>query len=68
MSGRRAHRASCASSPSSCSAYGARMPKELMLFVKDILFLDGAMALMAPDVDLLGEIMNVVMLFPRTPR
>jgi ubiquinone biosynthesis protein len=43
--------------------YGARMPKELMLFVKDLLFLDGAMALMAPDVDLLGEIMNVVLYF-----
>jgi len=43
--------------------YGARMPKELMLFVKDLLFLDGAMATMAPDVDLLGEIMKVVMYF-----
>jgi ubiquinone biosynthesis protein len=43
--------------------YGARMPKELMLFVKDLLFLDGAMALMAPDVDLLGEIMKIVIYF-----
>ena len=43
--------------------YGARMPKELMLFVKDLLFFDGAMALMAPDVDLLAEIMKVVMYF-----
>jgi len=43
--------------------YGARMPKELMLFVKDLLFLDGAMAIMAPDVDLLGEIMKVVIYF-----
>jgi ubiquinone biosynthesis protein len=43
--------------------YGARMPKELMLFVKDLLFFDGAMALMAPDVDLLAEIMGVVMHF-----
>jgi hypothetical protein len=25
-------------------AYGAKIPKELMLFVKDILFLDGAVA------------------------
>ncbi len=32
------------------------MPKELMLFVKDMLFLDGAMATLAPDVDLFGEI------------
>jgi len=43
--------------------YGARMPKELMLFVKDILFLNGAMATMAPDVDILGEILAVVTYF-----
>ncbi len=43
--------------------YGARMPKELMLFVKDMLFLDGAMALMAPDVDILAEIVAIVMYF-----
>jgi len=43
--------------------YGAHLPKELMLFVKDLLFLDGAMALMAPDVDLLAEIMRVAMYF-----
>ncbi len=39
--------------------YGARMPKELMLFVKDMLFLDGAMGTLAPDVDLFGEITHV---------
>jgi ubiquinone biosynthesis protein len=43
--------------------YGARLPKELMLFVKDILFLNGAMATMAPDVDILGEILAVVSYF-----
>lgn len=43
--------------------YGARMPKELMLFVKDILFLNAAMATMAPDVDILGEILAVVTYF-----
>ncbi len=43
--------------------YGARMPKELMLFVKDILFLNSAMATMAPDVDILGEILAVVTYF-----
>lgn len=32
--------------------YGARMPKELMLYVKDLLFLDGAMATLAPNLDL----------------
>ena len=37
-------------------SYGARMPKELMLFVKDIIFLNGAVANLAPDIDLLGEV------------
>ena len=32
--------------------YGARMPKELMLFVKNLVFLDGAIARLAPDLDL----------------
>jgi ubiquinone biosynthesis protein len=40
-------------------AYGARMPKELMLFVKDMLFLDGALATLAPDVDLFDEINHI---------
>ncbi len=44
-------------------AYGARLPKELMLFVKNMLFLNGAMAAMAPDVDILGEILAVVTYF-----
>ena len=35
--------------------YGARMPKELMLFVKNMVFLDGAIATLAPDLDLLGR-------------
>jgi ubiquinone biosynthesis protein len=43
--------------------YGARMPKELMLFVKDMLFLDGAMATMAPNVDVLGEIVKILTYF-----
>ena len=44
-------------------AYGARMPKELMLFVKDLLFLDGAVARLAPEVDLLGEIASIATYF-----
>ena len=40
-------------------AYGARMPKELMLFIKDMLFLDGAIATLAPDVDLFAEVTKV---------
>jgi ubiquinone biosynthesis protein len=43
--------------------YGAHMPKELMLYVKDMVFLDGAMASMAPTVDVLAEIVAVVMYF-----
>jgi ubiquinone biosynthesis protein len=43
--------------------YGARLPKELMLFVKDMLFLNGAMASMAPDVDILGEVVAVATYF-----
>jgi ubiquinone biosynthesis protein len=44
-------------------AYGARMPKELMLFVKDLLFLDSALATLAPDVDLFSEITSVATYF-----
>jgi len=43
--------------------YGARMPKELMLYVKNMVFLDGAMARLAPDLDLIGEIAKISMLF-----
>ncbi len=40
-------------------AYGARAPKELMLFVKNMMFLDGAIARLAPDLDILDEIQQV---------
>jgi ubiquinone biosynthesis protein len=43
--------------------YGARMPKELMLYVKNLVFLDGAIARLAPDLDILAEIANVSVLF-----
>ncbi len=43
--------------------YGARMPKELMLYVKNLVFLDGAIAKLAPDLDLLGEIGAISMTF-----
>ena len=43
--------------------YGARMPKELMLYVKNMVFLDGAIARLAPDLDLLAEIANISMTF-----
>ncbi len=44
-------------------SYGVRMPKELMLFVKNMLFLDGAVATMAPEIDLLGEIAVIAAYF-----
>ncbi len=40
--------------------YGARMPKPLMLFVKDMLFIDNSMATMAPDVDVLAQIVTIL--------
>jgi ubiquinone biosynthesis protein len=47
-------------------AYGARMPKELMLFVKNLVFLDGAIASMAPDLDLFSEIAHISLYFADT--
>ena len=38
--------------------YGARAPKELMLFVKNMMFLDGATATLAPDLDILEQMMH----------
>lgn len=39
--------------------YGARMPKELMLYVKNLVFIDGAIARLAPDLDVLAEIASL---------
>ncbi len=46
--------------------YGARMPKELMLFAKNMVFVDGAIATLAPDLDLFGEIAHLVAYFVTT--
>jgi ubiquinone biosynthesis protein len=43
--------------------YGARLPKALMLFIKDMLFLDGAIATLAPDIDLFAEITHIATYF-----
>jgi ubiquinone biosynthesis protein len=45
---------------------GARMPKELMLFVKNLVFLDGAIATLAPDLDLIGEVAAISVYFANT--
>jgi ubiquinone biosynthesis protein len=42
------------------------MPKELMLFVKNMVFLDGAIARIAPDIDLFEEIAYVAGYFATT--
>jgi ubiquinone biosynthesis protein len=43
--------------------YGARLPKELMLYVKNMVFLDGAISRLAPDLDILAEVANISMTF-----
>ena len=43
--------------------YGARLPKELMLYVKNMVFLDGAIARLAPDLDILAEVASISMTF-----
>lgn len=43
--------------------YGAKIPKELLLFVKNLVFLDGAIATLAPDLDLFAEIQTLAMYF-----
>ncbi len=46
--------------------YGARLPKELMLYVKNLVFLDGAIARLAPDLDLFAEITGIATYFATT--
>ncbi len=43
--------------------YGARFPKILMLFVKDLLFVDGSLATLAPDIDLFAEVTAIAAYF-----
>ncbi len=42
---------------------GARLPKDLMLFVKNMVFLDGAIATLAPDLDLFEELAAITTAF-----
>ncbi len=44
-------------------SYGAKLPKELMLFAKNMLFMDSAVALFAPNIDILGEIAHIANYF-----
>jgi ubiquinone biosynthesis protein len=47
-------------------AYGARMPKSLMLYVKNMIFIDGATATLAPELDLFAAITEVATHFATT--
>ncbi len=42
---------------------GARMPKTLMLFIKNMVFLDGAIATLAPDLDIFAELAGITTTF-----
>ena len=43
--------------------HGARLPKPLMLYVKGMLFFDGATAQMAPDVNVFTQIARIYAYF-----
>jgi len=43
--------------------YGANLPKELMLFVKNLMFVDAAIGALAPDLDLFGEVTHIATYF-----
>ena len=45
--------------------HGTRLPKELMLFMKDFMFIDGAIGTLAPDLDVLAEMLFVSQYFVR---
>jgi ubiquinone biosynthesis protein len=46
--------------------YGARAPKELMLFVRNMMFLNSATAVLAPDLDMLQQMMTIYLYFAQT--
>jgi ubiquinone biosynthesis protein len=46
--------------------YGARAPKELMLFVRNMMFLNSATAVLAPDLDMLQQMTVIYMYFAQT--
>ncbi len=47
-------------------AYGARMPKPLMLYVKNTIFLDGAIASLAPNLDMFAVLTEIATHFAVT--
>lgn len=45
--------------------YGARMPRELLLFAKNMVFVDAAISTLTPDLDLFAEVQNIAMWFAK---
>lgn len=39
--------------------YGARLPKPLMLYIKNLIFIDGAIAALAPELDMFATVTDV---------
>jgi ubiquinone biosynthesis protein len=46
--------------------YGARLPKPLMLYIKNLIFIDGAIATLAPELDMFAAVTEVATHFATT--
>ena len=46
--------------------YGARLPKPLMLYVKNLIFLDGAIGTLAPELDMFAVVTKIATHFATT--
>ncbi|MGH1490729.1 MAG: ABC1 kinase family protein [Acidimicrobiales bacterium] len=46
--------------------YGARLPKSLMLYIKNLIFIDGAIATLAPELDMFAAVTEVATHFATT--
>ncbi len=47
-------------------SYGAKLPKPLMLYIKNMIFIDGAVATLAPGIDLFAEMTTIATHFATT--
>ena len=47
-------------------AYGARLPKPLMLYIKNLIFIDGAIATLAPELDMFEVVTEIATHFATT--
>ncbi|MEM9131607.1 MAG: AarF/UbiB family protein [Actinomycetota bacterium] len=46
--------------------YGARLPKPLMLYIKNLIFVDGAIATLAPELDMFAVVTKIATHFATT--